>query len=200
MAITFSGEFNSPRTPDEVYDFLCDANKLGPLLPDFESMSVEDATHFTVKVRVGVGNIRGTAEIRMELSQAVRPIRAQYQGRGNAVGSQIAISTGFDLSPLPEGTRIAWQGEASVFGKLALLAGGMLEPVSRKNIQMLMDGLRSSLASPPAQGVAQPTPSEAIPGAPAEQPAPQQELPSAAEQGTPAAPAQSTGEKFSPPE
>jgi carbon monoxide dehydrogenase subunit G len=152
VAITFSGEFTSPRTPGEVYDFLCDANKFGPLLPDFESMSVEDATHFTVKVRVGVGNIRGTAEIRMELSQAVRPIRAQYQGRGNAVGSQIAISTGFDLSPLLEGTRIAWQGEASVFGKLALLAGGMLEPVSRKNIQMLMDGLQSALASPPAQG------------------------------------------------
>lgn len=200
MAITFSGEFTSPRTPGEVYDFLCDANKFGPLLPDFESMSVEDATHFTVKVRVGVGNIRGTAEIRMELSQAVRPIRAQYQGRGNAVGSQIAISTGFDLSPLLEGTRIAWQGEASVFGKLALLAGGMLEPVSRKNIQMLMDGLRSSLASPPPQGVAQPTPSEATPGASAEQPAPQQELPSAAEQGTPAAPAQSTGEELPPPE
>ena len=202
MAITFSGEFTSPRTPDEVYDFLCDAKKFGPLLPDFESMSVEDATHFTVKVRVGVGNIRGTAEIRMELSQAVRPIRAQYQGRGKVVGSQIAISTGFDLSPLAEGTRIAWQGETSVLGKLALLAGGMLEPVSRKNIQKLMDGLRSSLAYPPAQAIAQPAPSEAVRGAPAQQPgqAPQQELPSAAEQGTLAAPAQSTAEELPPPE
>ncbi|MGA3052608.1 MAG: SRPBCC domain-containing protein [Candidatus Korobacteraceae bacterium] len=187
MAITLSGEFTSPRTPDEVYDFLCDANKFGPLLPDFESMSVEDATHFTLRVRVAVGNIRGMAEIKMELSQAVRPIRAQYQGRGIAVGSQIAISVGFDLSPLAEGTRIAWQGEASVFGKLALLAGGMLEPVSRKNIHKLMDGLQSSLTSPPAEAMAQPAPSEAVPSAPAEQPmqAPQ-ELPSAAEQGTPA--------------
>src|ERR1035438_1108249 len=94
-------------------------------------------------------------------AESVRPIRAQYQGRGYAVGSQIPISTGFDLSPRAEGTRIAWQGEASVLGTLALLAGGMLEPVSRKNIQMLMDGLRSSLAYPPAQGVAQPAPSEA---------------------------------------
>lgn len=201
MAITFSGEFTSPRTPDEVYDFLCDANKFGPLLPDFESMSVEDATHFTVKVRVGVGNIRGMAEIKMELTESVRPTRAQYQGLGIAVGSQIAISTGFDLSPLPEGTRIGWQGEASVFGKLALLAGGMLEPVSKKNIHKLMDGLQSSLASPPAQGVAQPTPSEAAQSAPAEQPvrAPR-ELPCAAEQGTLAASAQSTAEEVPPSE
>ena len=191
MAITFSGEFTSPRTPDEVYDFLCDANKFGPLLPDFESMSFEDATHFTVKVRVVLGNIRGMAEIKMELAESVRPIRAQYQGRGNAMGSQIEISIGFDLSPLPEGTRIAWQGETSVLGTLALLAGGMLEPVSRKNIHQLMDGLRSSLAYPPA-------PSEAVQSAPVQ--APQQELPSAAEQGTPGAPALSIAEEMPPPE
>ena len=75
MAITFSGEFISPRSPDEVYDFLCDPNKFAPLLPDFESMTLQDATHFTVKVRVGVGNIRGTAEIKMQLAEASRPTR-----------------------------------------------------------------------------------------------------------------------------
>ena len=170
MAVTFSGEFTSPRTPDEVYDFLCDANKFGPLLPDFESMSVEDATHFTVKLRVEVGNIRGSAEIKMELSQAVRPSRAQYQGRGVAVGSQIAISTGFDLSPLAEGTRIAWQGEASVSGKLAFMAGSVLEPLSKQNLEQLIDGLQRALAYPPTALIAQPAPIAAVEGVPAEQP------------------------------
>lgn len=170
MAVTFSGEFTSPRTPDEVYDFLCDANKFGPLLPDFESMSVEDATHFTVKLRVEVGNIRGSAEIKMELSQAVRPSRAQYQGRGIAMGSQIAISTGFDLSPLAEGTSIAWQGEASVSGKLAFMAGSVLEPLSKKNLEQLIDGLQRALTYPPAQLIAQPAPIPPVESAPAEQP------------------------------
>jgi carbon monoxide dehydrogenase subunit G len=203
MAIAFSGEFTSPRTPDEVYDFLCDANKFGPLLPDFEGLSVEDANHFTVKVRVGVGNIRGSAEIKMELSQAVRPTRAQYQGRGKAVGSQIEISAGFDLSPLAEGSRIAWQGEARIFGKLAAMAGGMLEPLSKKNIQKLIDGLQSSLTYPAPQTVVQRAPSEAVQSAPAEQsalapgvaaesapaeqavPEPQPEMPSVADEATP---------------
>ncbi len=154
MAITFSGEFTSPRTPDEVYDFLCDPNKFAPLLPDFESMSVQDATHFTVKVRIGVGNIRGSAEIKMELAESVRPTRAQYKGRGNAVGSQISIAAGFDLTPVDGSTRIAWQGEAGVFGKLASMAGGMLEPLGKKNIQKLIDGLQWALTWPPAQAVA----------------------------------------------
>ncbi len=105
MAINFSGEFTTPRSPEEVFDFLSDPNKFGPLLPDFQSMSMQDPTHFTVKVKVGVGNIRGSAEIKMELSEAVKPLRAQYKGQGTAVGSQVTVSAGFDLSPLPESTR-----------------------------------------------------------------------------------------------
>jgi len=148
LAINFSGEFTTPRNPDEVYEFLSDPNKFGPLLPDFQSMSVQDPTHFTVRVRVGVGNIRGTAELKMELAEATRPHRAQYKGQGTAVGSQITLSAGFDLSPAAESTKVAWQGEANVFGKLASMAGGMLEPLGRKNIQKLIDGLQKALAEP----------------------------------------------------
>ncbi len=172
VAITFSGEFTSPRTPDEVYDFLSDATKFGPLLPNFESMSVQDATHFTVKVNLAVGAIHGSVELKMELAEAVRPTRAQYKGMGNAVGSRIVINAGFDLSPVAEGTRVAWKGEAGISGKLASMAGGMLEPLSKKNLQKLIDGLRCALTYPPGQAIAQP--------AAAEQPvqAPQQSTPS----------------------
>ncbi len=132
MAINFSGEFTTPGSPEEVFDFLSDPNKFGPLLPDFQSMSMTDPTHFAVKVRVGVGNIRGSAEIKMELSEALRPVRALYKGQGTAVGSQVTVSAGFDLSPLSGDTRVAWRGEANIFGKLASMAGGMLEPLGKQ--------------------------------------------------------------------
>jgi uncharacterized protein len=148
LAINFSGEFDTPRSPDEVFDFLSDPNQFAPLLPDFQSMSMQDATHFTVKVRVGVGNIRGTAEIKMELAEAVKPQRAQYKGQGTAVGSQVTVTAGFDLQPNGESTKVLWQGEAGVFGKLASMAGGMLEPLGRKNIQKLIDGLQKALSEP----------------------------------------------------
>jgi carbon monoxide dehydrogenase subunit G len=146
LAINFSGEFNTPRSPEEVFDFLSNPYLFGPLLPDFQSMSMQDSTHFTVKVKVGVGNIRGSAELKMELSEALKPLRAQYKGQGTAVGSQVTVSAGFDLSALPEGTKVVWQGETSIFGKLASMAGGMLEPLGRKNIQKLIDGLQKALA------------------------------------------------------
>jgi len=150
LAINFSGEFTTPRAPEEVFEFLSDPNRFGPLLPDFQSISMQDATHFTVKVKVGVGNIRGSAELKMELAEAVKPLRAQYKGQGTAVGSQVTVSAGFDLSALPEGTKVVWQGETSVFGKLASMAGGMLEPLGRKNIQKLIEGLQKALSEPAA--------------------------------------------------
>ncbi len=148
MAINFSGEFSTPRSPEEVFDFLSDPNRFAPLLPDFQSMSTQDATHFTVKVKVGVGNIRGSAEIKMELAEAVKPLRAQYKGQGNAVGSQVTVVAGFDLQPNGDSTKVLWKGETSVFGKLASMAGGMLEPLGRKNIQKLIDGLQKALSEP----------------------------------------------------
>jgi carbon monoxide dehydrogenase subunit G len=148
LAINFSGEFTTPRAPGEVFDFLSDPNQFGPLLPDFQSMTMQNPTHFTVKVKVGVGNIRGTAELKMELSEALKPLRAHYKGQGTAVGSQVTVSARFDLSALPEGTKVVWQGETSIFGKLASMAGGMLEPLGRKNIQKLIEGLQKALSMP----------------------------------------------------
>jgi carbon monoxide dehydrogenase subunit G len=190
LAIKFSGEFTSPRTPDEVYDFLSDPNKFAPLLPDFESMTLQDPTHFTVKVRVGVGNIRGSAEIKMELAEAVRPQRALYKGKGSAVGSQITVNAGFDLSSVDGTTKIVWQGETGVFGKLASMAGGMLEPLGKKNIQKLIDGLQGALTRSPAQAVAKETPREGAQGATAEvlEQTTAQEGPSEVSQGMPASP------------
>ena len=150
MAINFSGEFTTPRSPDEVFDFLSDPSKFAPLLPDYQSMSMQDTTHFTVKVKVGVGNIRGSAELKMELTEAVKPQRAQYKGQGTAVGSQVNVVAGFDLEPNGSTTKVVWKGETSVFGKLASMAGGMLEPLGRKNIQKLIEGLQKALSEPVA--------------------------------------------------
>ena len=93
----------------------------------------------------------------MELAEAVDRMRAQYKGQGTAVGSQVTVSAGFDLSPAREGTKVVWQGETNIFGKLASMAGGMLEPLGRKNIQKLIDGLQKALAE------AAPLTAEAVP-------------------------------------
>jgi carbon monoxide dehydrogenase subunit G len=145
MAIKFAGDFEVKRTLEEVYDFLIDPGKFAALLPDFQGLSIQDSTHFTVKVNVGISYIKGTAEVKMELAQAERPKRAQYKGQGSMAGGNVALMAGFDLSPIDGGVRVAWQGEAQIFGRLTSMAGGLLEPLGKKQVQKLIDGLQAAL-------------------------------------------------------
>jgi uncharacterized protein len=145
MAIKFSGQFEVPRQPEQVYDFLTDPNKFAPLLPEFQSMTQQDATHFTVKVNVGVSYIKGAADVKMQLTEAQRPQRAQYKGQGSVAGGNVSLLASFDLAPIETGTKVMWQGEAQVFGRLMSVAGGLLEPLGKKNIKKLVDGLHAAL-------------------------------------------------------
>ena len=157
MAIKFSGVFEVKKKPEEVYDFLTDPNRFAALLPDFQNLMVHDATHFTLKVNVGISYIKGSADVKLELAEADRPRRAQYKGQGAVGGGNVTVVAGFDLFPIANGsadgialgivfgTKVNWQGEAQIFGRLASVAGGMLEPLGRKQIQKLIDGLQAAL-------------------------------------------------------
>jgi hypothetical protein len=148
MAIKFSGEFEVKKSQDEVFAFLTDPNKFAALLPDFQSLTVQDATHFTIKVNVGISYIKGTADLKMELAEADRQRRAQYKGQGGVAGGNVTLVASFDLTPSAlnnNGTKVIWQGEAQIFGRLASVAGGLLEPLGKKQVQKLIDGLQAAL-------------------------------------------------------
>jgi carbon monoxide dehydrogenase subunit G len=145
VAIKFVGEFVVPKKPEEVYDFLTDPHKFAPLLPEFQSVTVQDATHFTVKVNVGISYIKGVADVKLELKEAQRAQRAQYKGQGSMGGGNVNVVAGFDLAPIENRTKVNWQGEAQVFGRLTSVAGGLLEPLGRKQVQKLIDALQAAL-------------------------------------------------------
>ena len=151
MAFSFGDTFEAHPSPEEVYGFLTDPQRFCPLLPDFQSMSVQDATHFTVKLNVGISHIRGVADVKMELTKAEQPKRAEYKGQGSMAGGSVNITAGFELEPAGAGTRVVWKGEAQVFGRIISMAGGLLEPLARKNIEKLIDVLKQALDSGAAQ-------------------------------------------------
>lgn len=145
MAIKFAGEFEVKKNPEEVYDFLTDPNRFAPLLPEFQTVTVQDPTHFTVKVNVGVSYIKGAADVKIELAEGQRARRAQYKGQGSMAGGNVTVVAGFDLAAVDGGTKVNWQGEAQVFGRLTSVAGGLLEPLGKKQIQKLINGLQAAL-------------------------------------------------------
>jgi len=146
MAIRFGGEFQVGKKRAEVYDLLTDPKRFAPLLPDFESMNQQDERRSTVNLKVGISHIRGTASIQLELAEADKPRHAVYQGKGSVAGGSVDLTASFDLEEAGNGTRVNWKGEAQLFGRLISVAGGLLEPLARKNVQKLIDALQAALS------------------------------------------------------
>ncbi|HXJ04579.1 MAG TPA: SRPBCC domain-containing protein [Candidatus Acidoferrum sp.] len=147
MEIKFGGEFVVKKQPEEVYSFLVDPNRFCPLLPDYQSMERLDDKNFLVKLRVGISHIRGTAAVKMSLIETVPEKHAVYQGNGEVPGGSATLRAGFELEPAPDGsTKVIWSGQSNVMGRIASLAGGLLEPLAKKNVQKLIDGLQKALS------------------------------------------------------
>jgi uncharacterized protein len=148
MAFSFGGEFPVQRTPEETYDFLTDPNRFCPLLPDYENVDVRDAENFIVEVKVGISHIRGTAVVKLNLAEHDRPTRALYKGKATMAGGNVDLNARFDLRANGTGTVVSWNGEAQVFGRLTSIAGGLLEPLARKNIQKVIVTLQQAMNAP----------------------------------------------------
>ena len=147
MEIKLAGDFTVQKTPAEVYSFLVDPNRFCPLLPDFQSMEVVDAKNFLVKVKVGISHIRGTASVKMTLVEEQPTKQAVYEGRGEIPGGSTTLRAHFQLEDVPGGhTKVIWSGQSSVLGRIISLSGGLLEPLGKKNVQKLIDGLQKALA------------------------------------------------------
>jgi carbon monoxide dehydrogenase subunit G len=146
VEIKISGSFTVHKKPSDVYAFLVDPNRFCPLLPDYQSMEVVDAKNFLVKLTVGISHIRGTAAVKLALVEADQPKHAAYAGNGDVPGGSATLRAGFDLESVPGGTKVNWSGQSNIVGRIASLAGGLLEPLAKRNIQRMIDGLQKALA------------------------------------------------------
>jgi len=146
MIIQFGGDFVVQKKPAEVYEFLVDPERFCPLLPDYQSMKKQSEKEFSVVMRVGISHIRGNATVRMTLAEEKPTTHALYDGKGDVPGGNVNIRAGFDLEPDGAGTKVLWKGEAQIAGRLPSIAGGLLEPLAKKNVQKLINALQAALS------------------------------------------------------
>lgn len=166
MKITHSGEFTVVRSGSEVYDFLTDPKRFAPLLPFFQGLELTSPDDFVVKLKVGVSHIRGNATVKLTLAERIPESRAYYKGVGSMAGGSVNLAAGFNLAEVAQGTCVKWEGEAQIFGKIASVARGLLEPLTKKNIQALIDSLQKSMTTEQRGGVTGTGPAAAPTGEP----------------------------------
>ena len=155
--MTHSGSISVSCQPDEVFRLLATPERFAPLLPDYESMAMVDGTHFTLRTVIALGEIRGHANLAMELREAVADSLVEYAGEGMIAGGRLRFGLSFDIASTETGTAIGWRGEVALDGMLAMLAGGLLETMGRKNFEAMAERIRQHFADAGPGSAAEPS-------------------------------------------
>lgn len=133
-----------------IWDALTRADSLSRILPGCEHLEETGENRFAAVVSVKVGPIRARFRGKVALTDLVHNVSFRLAGEGDGGASGHARGTAhIVLHPLDDGTRtrIAYEAETNIGGKLAALGGRLVEAVSARNIELMMQGLSREVAT-----------------------------------------------------
>lgn len=179
VRVEIENQFEVAASPDRVYSFLLDVNRVVTCMPGAELSEVVDPTTFKGKVRIKVGPItvsyNGTARI-SERDDAARTATLQAEGRettgpgsARATARMSVADAGGDRSTVQLVT------DYTVAGRIANFGRGVMEDVSKRLVGQMADCIKANLETESAPA---PAP-EAAPASDAT-PAPEAETDTAA--------------------
>lgn len=121
-----------PGSPREVFDSLLDPETLAAIIPGCHHLEVTGENEYRADVTVGVGMIRARFDARVSLHDLVPPNSLQLRGSGSsAMGSAAAIAKVTLTEIEGNRTRLEYDYEATVGGKIASVGGRMLQSASK---------------------------------------------------------------------
>jgi carbon monoxide dehydrogenase subunit G len=130
----FEEEFTVEAAPDTVWDFLLDPQRVAPCLPGCESVEIESATTYRVRLTVKVGFLSTTQNLKVDLVESDRPrhLVSVARGEDRKLASQVEVRNTLDLSPAVAGTRVRYRSDVRVLGRLGSVGDAVMKVKARQ--------------------------------------------------------------------
>jgi carbon monoxide dehydrogenase subunit G len=145
--------FTVAASPDVVWAYLLDVEKVAPCMPGAELTETVDDQNWKGKVLMAFGPVKmsfaGTVTID-ELDEQARRIRLNAKGtEQKGKGAATAKVTSW-LEPTDDGgTKVAMEADITLTGAAAQLSRGLLPEISKKLTQQFADCLQATIAAGP---------------------------------------------------
>ena len=134
MAMTMTGQVQLPADRATVWAALNDADILKRSIPGCQELAKTGDTEFTATAKVAVGPVKATFKGKVNLSDIDAPNGYTISGEGQ--GGVAGFAKGGAKVRLEDGenggTRLDYDVEAHVGGKLAQLGGRLINGVAKK--------------------------------------------------------------------
>jgi carbon monoxide dehydrogenase subunit G len=145
MLLKISEELNLDASPDEVWRLLRDTPRLGALLPGVEKVTplnepAVEAYQAHASDKIGPFKVALKMEIRVAEAQEPSSLKASIKG-GDSIGlNRITGSLHIMLTPAESATRMRFEADIEILGKLATLGA---VPIRRRATDKLAEFARN---------------------------------------------------------
>ncbi|HVA29801.1 MAG TPA: SRPBCC domain-containing protein [Gaiellaceae bacterium] len=137
--------FDAPRAT--VWQVLNDPAAMAATMPGVESFDIHDAKRWTanVKIPLGLGGLK--MKIDMDKTEERELEFAAMQIKGKGVGAMMNMVTKFELSDVPEGTKMFWSAEVRIAGPVGSMGQRVLQPIVNQQVQHVLGALDAQVQS-----------------------------------------------------
>lgn len=136
-------------SPETVWAAILDPEMLKACVPGCESMTGTPETGFEAVVvqKVGPVSARFTGAVKLSEMVAGRSLKISGEGKGGPAGFAKG-GANVSLEPIPEGTRLTYEVEANVGGKLAQLGSRIIDGFAKKMADQFFERFKVAIEGP----------------------------------------------------
>ena len=151
MAMTMNGEAILPASQNDVWAKLNDPETLKACIPGCQSLESEGEHGFVAIAKVKLGPVSATFKGKVTLSDIDPPngYKISGEGEGGVAGFAKGGAT-VHLETVPEGTKLIYDVEAQIGGKLAQLGGRLINGVAKKMADEFFANFAKAVGGDPA--------------------------------------------------
>ena len=149
LALQASGTVDIAATPEQVFAVLLDPQALARVIPGCNALAADGPNRYKADVTVGVGMIKARYEATIELSEIDAPNSLRLAGQGLSSLGTGAGDGLVRLAATATGTRLTYDYQAQVGGKVAMVGSRMLEGAAKVIVAQLFESLGRQAAGVP---------------------------------------------------
>jgi carbon monoxide dehydrogenase subunit G len=144
MQIKFEGTAEIAAPSKALFEFLTDTSRVAGCIPDTEGFTKIDDKNFSVNVRVGIGFVRGTFNMKGRIDEAGSG-RASYSLEGSGVGSKVGVSLSFELGGSGDSSSMHWNAVFTLTGLVSGVPEAVMKKKSKEQIDLILDNIKGSV-------------------------------------------------------